>query len=104
MVLTVDVTPWVVITMVLGALFGAWVRSRLYRVFAVLASIFGIYATASLFGMMFNIFVSVSWLLSVFFGTASLANLVATWVRLIELELRAMREELEILRLMVETR
>ncbi len=104
MVLTVDVTPWVVITMMLGALFGAWVRPRLYRVFAVLASIFCIYATTPLFGMVFDIFVSVSWLLSVFFGTAGITNLVATWVKRIELELREIQEELEILRLMVETR
>jgi len=104
MVLSVDVTPWAVVAVALGALFGALVRPRLYGVFAVLATLFGIYATASLFGMTFNVFVSASWLLSVFFGTASITNLVATWLRRIELELRAVREELKILRLVAEER
>ncbi len=102
MVLSVDVTPWAIVAIALGALLGALVRPRLYGVFAVLSAFFGVYATVSLFGMMFNVFVSVSWLLSVFFGTASLVNLVATWVRRIELELRAMREQLDTLRLLVE--
>jgi hypothetical protein len=102
MILSIDVTPWAIVAIALGALFGALVRPRLYGVFAVLASIFGMYASAPIFGMTFNIFVSVSWLLSVFFGVASITNLIATWVRHIELELRTMREQLEMLRLLVE--
>ncbi len=101
-IFSIDVTPWAIIAIALGALFGAFVKSRLYNVFAVLATFFGIYATAPLFGTTFNVFVSASWLLSVFFGVASITNLVATWVRRIELELRAMREQLEVLRLLVE--
>jgi hypothetical protein len=104
MVLSVDITPWAVVTIAIGALFGAWARPRLYNVFAVLSAVFGAYTTATVFGMTFNVFVTVSWLLSVFFGTASITNLIATWVKRIEVELRTMREQLEILRLAVEER
>jgi hypothetical protein len=104
MVLSIDVTPWAVVAGVLGALFGAWARPRLYNVFAVLSAFFGTYASATLFGMAYNTFVTVSWLLSISFGTASVANLIATWVRRIEIELRIVREQLEMLRLAVEER
>jgi len=104
MILSIDITPWVIIATATGALFGAWMKPRLYGVFATLSTFFGAYATVSLFGMAYNIFVAVSWLLSVFFGTASITNLVVTWVRHIEVELKAMREQLEILRLVIEER
>jgi hypothetical protein len=41
--------------------------------------------------------------LSAFFGTACVTNLIATWVRRIEMELRAIRKELETLRLVVKS-
>jgi uncharacterized membrane protein YccC len=66
MMFSIDITPWAVITVAVGALFGAWVRPRLYNVFAVLSTFFGAYATMALFGMTFNVFVSESWLLSLF--------------------------------------
>jgi hypothetical protein len=104
MVLTIDITPWVVVAVALGALFGAWAKPRLYNIFAVLSAFFGTYASATLFGMAYNIFATVSWLLSIFFGTASVTNLIATWVKHIETELRVVREQLEFLRLTVEKR
>ena len=104
MVLSVDATPWVIVTTALGALFGALFKRPLYGVFAVFATFFSIYSTVSLFGLQYNTFVAVSWLLSAFFGASSISNLVATWIRRIEMELRTMREQLEILRLAVEER
>jgi hypothetical protein len=104
MVVSIDVTPWAVVASALGVLFGTWMSQRLYVIFAVLSAFFGAYSTAVLFGMPYNALTSVSWLLSVFFGTASIANLVATWIRRIEFELRTMREQLEFLRLTVEGR
>ena len=104
MVLSIDVTPWAVVAVALGVLFGALFKRPLYGVFAVLATFFGIYATAPVIGLQYNMFVAVSWMLSAFFGASSVSNLVATWVRRIETELRIMREQLEILRLATEER
>ena len=104
MVLSIDITPWAVVAVALGVLFGALFKRSLYGVFAMLATFFGIYATAPVIGLQYNVFVAVSWLLSAFFGASSVSNLVATWVRRIETELRIMREQLEILRLAVEER
>jgi len=102
MVLSVDVTPWVVATATLGALFGAWIRRPLYNVFGVLATFFSLYATTPLLGMQYNVFVAVSWLLAVFFGTSSVANLVSAWVRRIEMMLQMLQTQLEALKLIVE--
>jgi predicted RND superfamily exporter protein len=104
MVLSIDVTPWAVVAGAFGALFGAWARPRLYNIFAVLSAFFGAYASATLFGMAYNIFTTASWLLSIFLGTASVVNLIATWVKRVETELRAVREHLEFLRLAIEER
>jgi len=104
MVLSIDVTPWAVVAVALGALFGAWSKPRLYNIFAVLSTFFGAYVSTTIFGMAYNIFTTVSWLLSVFFGIASITNLIATWIKHIETELRVVREQLEFLRLAVEER
>jgi len=102
--LMIDITPWVVVTVTIGALFGAWVRRPLYNIFAVLATFFGAYAITPMLGMQYNIFVTVSWLLSTFFGVSSLVNLVANWIRRIETALQALQTQLESLRLAVEDR
>jgi uncharacterized membrane protein YccC len=102
MVLSIDITPWAVITVVVGTLFGAWVRKQVYNVFAVLATFFGAYAITPILEMQYNIFVTISWLLATFFGASSLANLVATWVRRIEMMLQTLQTQLETLRLAIE--
>jgi len=102
MVLSVDATPWVIVTTALGALFGALFKRPLYGVFAVFATFFSIYSTASLFGLQYNTFVAVSWLLSAFFGASSISNLVATWVRRIETQLQTLAKEMEMLKMIVE--
>jgi uncharacterized membrane protein YoaK (UPF0700 family) len=102
MVLSIDVTPWAVAATVVGALFGAFIPRRLYNVFATLSAFFAIYATTPLFGMPYNVLVTVAWLLSVFFGTAGLANLAATWVRRIEMQMEVLMKQIEVLKLMVE--
>ena len=101
-ILSIDITPWVVVTMSIGALFGAWVKQPLYKVFAVLSMFFGAYAMTPVFGMQYNEFVTISWLLSTFFGSSSLANLAAVWVRRIEMMLQTLQTQLESLRLVVE--
>ena len=102
MVLSIDVTPWAVVAVALGALFGALFKRPLYGVFAVFATFFGIYASATLIGLQYNAFVAISWLLSAFFGASSVSNLVATWVRRIELQLQMLTREMEMLKLMIE--
>jgi hypothetical protein len=102
MILSIDVTPWAVTAVALGALFGALVKKQLYGVFAVFATFFGIYASAPLIGLQYNGFVAVSWLLSAFFGASSISNLIATWVRRIETQLQILAREMETLKLMVE--
>jgi hypothetical protein len=102
MVLSIDVTPWAVITVALGVLFGALVKRPLYGVFAVLATFFGIYASASLIGLQYNMFMTVSWLLSAFFGASSITNLIATWIRRIEMQIQMLVKEMESLKLMIE--
>ncbi len=102
MVLTVDVTPWAIIATALGVLFGALVKRPLYGVFAVLATFFGSYSLTPIFGMPYNVFATVSWLLSAFFGASSMSNLVATWVRRIETQLQMLAREMETLKLMIE--
>jgi hypothetical protein len=102
MVLSVDVTPWAVAAVVAGVLLGAFIQRRLYNVFAVLSTFFAAYSTAPLFGMPYNIYVSVAWLLSVVFGTATVANLAATWVRRIEMQMQMLMRQMEVLKLMVE--
>ncbi len=102
MVLSIDITPWVVVSVALGALFGALVKRPLYGVFAVFATFFGVYSLTPVFGMPYNIFATVSWLLSAFFGASSMSNLVATWVRRIETQLQTLAREMETLKLMIE--
>jgi len=101
-ILSIDITPWVVVTMTIGALFGAWMRRPLYNVFAMLSTFFGVYAITPMLGLQYNMFVSVSWFLSTFFGTSSLVNLVATWIRRIETTLKSLQAQMETLRLAVE--
>jgi hypothetical protein len=102
MVLSIDVTPWAVVAVALGALFGALFKRPLYGVFAVLATFFGVYSLMPVFDMSYNMFVSVSWLLSAFFGASSVSNLVATWIIRIETQLQALAREMETLKLMIE--
>jgi hypothetical protein len=102
MVLTIDITPWAVVAVALGALFGALPKRPLYGVFAVFATFFGIYATVTLIGLQYNAFVAISWLLSAFFGASSISNLVATWVKRIEMQLQTLIREMEMLKLMIE--
>jgi hypothetical protein len=102
MVLSIDVTPWAVVAVALGALFGALLKRPLYGVLAVLAAFFGIYASATLIGLQYNAFVAISWLLSAFFGASSMSNLVAMWVRRIEMQLQTLTKEMEMLKLMIE--
>jgi hypothetical protein len=102
MVLTIDITPWAVVAVALGALFGALLKRPLYSVLAVFATFFGIYASATLIGLQYNAFVAISWLLSAFFGASSISNLVATWVRRIEMQLQMLKSEIETLKLMIE--
>jgi hypothetical protein len=101
MVLSIDVTPWAVVAVALGALFGALLKRPLYSVLAVFATFFGIYASATLIGLQYNAFVAISWLLSVFFGASSISNLFATWVRRIEMQLQMLTREMEMLKLMI---
>jgi hypothetical protein len=102
MVLTVDITPWAVVASVVGALLGAFTPRQLYSVFAVLSTFFSLYSTTPLFGMPYNIYVSVSWLLAVVFGVATMANLAATWVRRIEMQMQMLMKQMEVLKLTVE--
>jgi len=102
MVLSIDVTPWAMVATVLGALLGAFIPRQLYNVFAVLSTFFAAYATTPLFGMPYSIYVSVAWLLAVVFGVAAVANLAATWVRRIEMQMQMLMKQMEVLRLMVE--
>jgi hypothetical protein len=102
MVLSIDVTPWAVVAIALGALLGALVKRPLYGVFAIFATFFGVYASTPLIGLQYNAFVAVSWLLSSFFGATSISNLVATWVRRIETQLQTLVREMETLKLMIE--
>jgi hypothetical protein len=101
MVLSIDVTPWAVAAAVAGALLGAIPR-KLYNVFAVLSTFFSVYATTPIFGMPYNTYVAAAWLLAVAFGTATMTNLVFTWVRRIEMQIHTLMRQMEILRLMVE--
>jgi hypothetical protein len=102
MALSVDITPWAVAATVVGVLLGAFIPRQLYNVFAVLSTFFAVYSTAPLFGMPYSIYVSVAWVLSVVFGAATMANLVATWVRRIEMQMQMLMKQMETLRLMVE--
>ncbi|MFZ8812201.1 MAG: hypothetical protein ACO2PN_29380 [Pyrobaculum sp.] len=102
MVLSIDVTPWAVAAAVVGALLGASIPRRLYSAFAVLSAFFAIYSTTPLFGMPYSIYVSVAWLLAIVFGTATMVNLIATWVRHIEMQMQMLMRQMEVLRLMVE--
>lgn len=102
MVLSVDITPWAIIATMVGVLLGAFIQRQLYNVFAVLSTFFAIYATTPLFGMQYNIYVSVAWLLSIVFGVAAMANLVITWVRRIEMQMQMLMNQMEVLKLMVE--
>jgi hypothetical protein len=102
MVLSVDITPWAVAATMAGVLLGAFVQKRLYNVFAVLSTFFAVYSATPLFGMPYSIYVSVAWLLSVVFGTAAMANLAATWVRRIEMQMQMLMKQMEMLKLMVE--
>jgi hypothetical protein len=104
MVLSIDITPWAVAAAVVGALLGAFIPRQLYSVFAVLSTFFAAYATTPLFGMPYNVYVAVAWLLAVVFGVAGVANLVATWVRRIEMQMQMLMKQMEVLRLMVEER
>ena len=101
MVLSIDVTPWAIVAIVLGVLFGASLKRSLYNVLAVFSTFFGIYASATLIGLQYNAFMAISWLLSAFFGASSLSNLVATWVRRIEMQLQMLTREMEMLKLMI---
>jgi hypothetical protein len=102
MVLSIDVTPWAVVAVALGALFGASLKRPLYSVFAMFATFFGIYASTTLIGLQYNAFVAISWLLSAFFGASSISNLVVTWIRRIELQLQMLMREIEMLKLIIE--
>jgi len=102
MVLSIDVTPWAVVAVALGALFGALLKRPLYNILAGFATFFGIYASATLIGLQYNAFVLISWLLSAFFGASSISNLFATWVKRIEKQLRILTKEMELLKLMIE--
>jgi len=102
MVLSIDVTPWAVVAVALGVLLGALIKRPLYNVFAVFATFFGVYSLMPIFGMPYNIFTAVSWLLSAFFGASSVSNLIATWVRRIETQLQILAREMETLKLMIE--
>jgi len=102
MVLSVDITPWAITAAMLGVLLGAFIPRQLYNVFAVLSTFFAIYASAPIFGMPYSIYVSVAWLLAVVFGTAAVANLAATWVRRIEMQMQMLMKQMEMLKLMVE--
>jgi len=102
MVLSIDITPWAVVVIALGALFGALVKRPLYGVFAVFATFFGVYSLMPIFGMPYDMFATVSWLLSAFFGASSMSNLVATWVMRIETQLQILAREMETLKLMIE--
>jgi hypothetical protein len=102
MVLSIDITPWAVVSVVLGALFGALIKRPLYGVLAVLATFFGIYSLMPVFGVPYNTFIAVSWLSASFFGASSMSNLVATWARRIETQIRMLVREMETLKLMIE--
>jgi hypothetical protein len=102
MVLSVDITPWAVTAAVAGALLGASIPRRLYNVFAVLSTFFAIYATTPILGMTYSIYVAVAWLLAVVFGTAAMANLAATWVRRIEMQIQMLMRQMEMLKLMID--
>jgi hypothetical protein len=102
MVLSVDITPWAMVAAMVGVLLGAFIQRQLYNVFAVLSTFFAIYATTPLFGMPYNVYVSVAWLLSVVFGVATMANLATTWVRRIEMQMQMLMKQMEALKLMVE--
>ncbi len=102
MILSVDITPWAVVAVALGALFGALVKRQLYGVFATFATFFGVYSSTPVFGMPYNMFVTISWLLSAFFGASSISNLVATWVRRIEMQLQILAREIDLLKLIIE--
>lgn len=102
MVLSVDITPWAMVAAMVGVLLGAFIQRQLYNVFAVLSTFFAIYATTPLFGMPYNVYVSVAWLLSVVFGVAAMANLATTWVRRIEMQMQMLMKQMEALKLMVE--
>jgi hypothetical protein len=102
MVLSVDITPWAITAATLGVLLGTFIPRQLYNVFAVLSTFFAIYASAPIFGMPYSIYVSVAWLLAVVFGTAAMANLAATWVRRIEMQMQMLMRQMEMLKLMVE--
>jgi hypothetical protein len=102
MVLSIDITPWAVVTVMLGALFGALIKRPLYGVFATFATFFSVYSLMPIFGMPYDMFVTVSWLLSAFFGASSMSNLITTWVRRIETQLQMLAREMETLKLMIE--
>jgi hypothetical protein len=85
-----------------GVLLGAFIPKRLYNVFAVLSMFFVVYATTPLFGMPYSIYVAVAWLLAVVFGVATMANLVSTWIRRIEMQMQMLTREMEMLKLMIE--
>lgn len=101
MVLSVDITPWAMVAVMVGVLLGTFIQRQLYSVFAVLSTFFAAYATTPLFGMPYSIYVSVAWLMSVVFGVAAMANLVITWVRRIEMQMQMLMNQMEVLKLMV---
>jgi sorbitol-specific phosphotransferase system component IIBC len=102
MVLSIDVTPWAVAAAVVGALLGASIPRQRYNVFAVLSAFFAIYATTPIFGMPYNMYITIAWLLAVAFGAATMTNLVSTWVRRIEMQMQTLMRQMEVLRLTVE--
>jgi len=102
MVLSIDITPWVIAVVAIGGVLGAYVSRPVYSVFAVLATIFGAYALTPIFGMPYNMLVSAAWLLSTFFGTASLVNAIAWRLRRIEMQLQMLSRQMDALRLMME--
>jgi hypothetical protein len=98
MILAVDITPWAVASVAVGAVFGALVKRHLYGVFALLTVLFGAYSAASMFGMQYSIFTPISWLLSAFFGAASVANLATVLIRRVEAQLQALVAEVKTLK------
>jgi hypothetical protein len=102
MALSIDITPWVIAVAAIGGILGASISRPVYSVFAVLATIFGVYSLTPVFGMPYNMLVSAAWLLSTFFGTASLVNAVAWRLRRIEMQLQMLSKQMDALKLMME--
>jgi len=82
---SIDVTPWVVAVASLGGVLGVLVKRPLYVVFSALSALFGIYSLAAPYGEL----AFAAWFLAVFFGTASLVNVIASMLRRIEAQVQA---------------